>query len=135
MINEIYKQELARIQHELSVKRIALSLPEITPAQRRSLLTAELMPSCIRLVEYLFKHQGSRTDTLSQHCAVSNVPDVFLKSRCILSRLGLNVACDVVKSINRYNAKTVIGTWWLVIEDHKKWQKAESHSIQLLAKF
>jgi hypothetical protein len=135
MIDQGYKQELARIQRELSEKRIALSLPEITPAQRRSLLAAELMPSCIRLVEYLFKHQGSRTDTLSQHCAVANVPDVFMKSRHTLSKLGLNIACDVVKSINRYDTKTVIGTWWLVIEDYKKWQKAEHHSIKLLANF
>lgn len=133
MIEQSYKQELARIQRELSEKRIALSLPELTPAQRRSLLTADLTPSCIRLVEYLFKHQGSRTDTLSSHCASINVPDVFMKNRSRLASIGLNVFCDTVKSINRYDAKTVIGTWWLIIEDHKKWQKAERHSITLLS--
>lgn len=122
--DESYRKEMQRVEKALKLKKEKLSLQPLNSSQVRLLLTSNLMPSCVRLIQHLFANQGTRTDKLSHLCAVGNPSDVFMKSRGTLQGLGLNVVCDVVKSCNRYGSRTVIGTWWVIIESPQKWNKA-----------
>ena len=135
MLNEIYEHELVQIDNYLKEQRIERSLPSLNREQKLALVDVGLMPSCIRILEYLFNvQQGARTDTLSRHCAVLNVSDVFMKNRSTLEiSLGLTVVCETVKSKNRYDVKTVIGTWWVFVIDPDKWRKAEKKIAKKLA--
>ena len=96
------------------------TLPKLLLEQREK-LKAELPPGCCRLVEYLFTHQGARTDFTARAICVCNVSDLVSKNRMRLHNMGLSLCCAKISNVNRYGYSTTIGTWWLLITDPEKW--------------
>jgi hypothetical protein len=128
LVDEQYEAKLKKVNDELAAKRIALTLPDRSQEQD-NVLANNLSFSCYRVARFLFSHQGERTDTISQRCAVGNLSDVvigFEKSQtAALARIGLTITCQIIPAKNRFGSKGVIGVWWLTITDQQKWLEAE----------
>ena len=95
-------------------------LPPLTDLQRQKLSRISGY-AAYRLVNFLIANQGTRTDKVSPAIAIQNVPDVAMKMRPQLLRLGLDVECLMLKTKNRYGNDVAIGTWWLRVIDFTKW--------------
>jgi hypothetical protein len=74
------------------------------------------------MIQHVWNYPGSRTDEVSEHCAIGNVSDAATNklSRESQRRLGIVLRCEVEPARNRYGQKTVIGRWWLDIVDYNK---------------
>jgi hypothetical protein len=135
LVDEQYEAKLKKVNDELAAKRIALTLPNLNPEQD-NVLANNLSFSCYRVARFLFSHQGERTDTIGQRCAVGNLSDVvigFEKSQtAALAKIGLTITCQIISAKNRFGSKGVIGMWWLTVTDQQKWQDAEL-KVQLVA--
>ena len=129
-VDSDYQSKLNQQAEVTNQKKAELRLPSVTPIQRAALYHSGLSDSCCRAVLFLFDNQGARTDTISANCAVGNVSDCFIglkgSNTQKLNNLGLEVECDKVIAMNRFNRKTHIGTWWLKVIDEHKWHKAQA---------
>lgn len=130
LVDENFRKKLSEQSIAHKQKKAESSLAPITPAQRAALYHSGLSDSCCRAVLFLFDNQGARTDTISANCAIGNVSDCFIGPKGSntqkLNNLGLEVECDKVIAMNRFNRKTHIGTWWLKVIDEQKWHKAQA---------
>jgi hypothetical protein len=128
LVDDQYEAKLKKVNDELTEKRIALTLPDLSPEQD-NVLANNLSFSCYRVARFLFSKQGERTDVISPSCAVSNVSDTvigFEKAQtAALDRIGLAIHCELVPARNRYGSKSVIGSWWITISNQQKWFEAE----------
>jgi hypothetical protein len=136
LVDEQYEAKLKKVNDELTEKRIALTLPDLSPGQD-NVLANNLSFSCYRVARFLFSKQGERTDVISPSCAVSNVSDTVIgfdkAQTAALDRIGLTIHCELIPAKNRYGSKCVIGSWWLTVTDQQKWQEAELKAQQAAA--
>lgn len=136
-VDQSYQAMLDKQNLEIQERRAAKRLPPITPIQKTVLFHTSISDGCCRAVEYLFANQGARTDTISAACAIGNVSDCLIglrKSNTLkLADIGLAVSCERISAMNRFNKKTLIGTWWLEIIDEHKWEQAQLRASAILA--
>ena len=104
----------------LAKKTAHSGIPSVTKDQH-SRLSRLNGYAAYRMVDYLINNQGARTDAISRDVAIRNPPDVVMKARPQLNRLGLDITCEMMATQNRYGKATVIGTWWLRVVDHAAW--------------
>jgi hypothetical protein len=128
IVDDKYEAKLKTVNDALIKKRITFVLPKLNQEQDTALAN-NLSPACYRVARFIFSHQGQRTDTINQECAVGNLSDAvigFEKTQtAMLDSIGLRITCEVVSARNRFGQKCAIGTWWLAITNHKKWLEAE----------
>jgi len=113
-----------------SARTAAISqIPPLTNTQIMRLTQRTGYP-CFRLVTYLQRNQGQRTDAVSRDIAIANVSDVVMKERQGLHSMGLDIECKMLSAVNRYNVPIRIGTWWLSVIDPVKWHGESANDTQ-----
>ena len=118
-----HKARLKQVDSHIRGKREQFRLMPLTIDQDLELQRA-LPFAFYRMVSYLVRNPGSRTDYIARDCAIINVPDQPSKYRPRLNAIGLDVVCDVQPAINRYGSATTIGYWFLVVLDENQWSYA-----------
>jgi hypothetical protein len=128
IVDENYETKLKKSNDKLKIKRIALELPPLTPEQD-SVLANNLSFGCYRVVKFLFREQGKRTDVINRHCGVANVSDTVKGTEkaqtTALAKIGLTITCQITPAKNRFGSKGIIGVWWITISNQQKWFEAE----------
>jgi hypothetical protein len=109
---------LAKLDSERQQARSLV--PQLTNLQIQR-LTLSTGYACFRLVTYLQNNQGAATASVSRDIAIANVSDVAQKEHHNLARMGLNIECKMLDTVNRYGAKIRVGTWWIKVTDHGKY--------------
>lgn len=118
-INPELAKELQELERIIKSEAKRLELKPFTAEQDRRIASTSFC--AYRLVNYISKNQGARTDHISRDIAIGNVSDAAIRANPLLRELGLEIQCKVVKSVNRYNEYTIIGRWFLVVVDCDRW--------------
>ena len=126
---EALKERLHQSKLKLIEIKHQLDLPPAPAEFKHTVKKSCLPPALERLVLFLLDNQGARTDVISRKVAIGNVSDCYRKKGRLedLRRIGVEITCKTLPSLNRFGAPTIIGHLFISpTAKNKQWQKVKA---------